>query len=799
MAVGAGGGRRADAAVLAVFALLSVVMTWPLAAHLGSRVAGDPHDTLYSLYALSWSYKALTGGGSFWDANIFHPHSGVLAYGDPLLGLTLLGAPIRLLTSNTTLVFNILFLLSFWLCAAGAYALARRLSGSRPAAVLAGLIFAFCPYRFAHISHLEILYFAWIPFTLLFMHRFFDKPTWGNTLGMAAGYVLQVLCCAYYGAFFTILAGLLAVAETLRTKLWRQGRVWIRAAAFVGLVAACLGPYLVPFLKVHARMMFLRPRWEVLHYSAQLQHYLAVPPWNRLWGRLLGGLGGVEWQHFPGLAAVALSVWGWIQLRLRAAGRPLPDRADRHRVLWAVWDAFNAGQAGLIVFLAFRPGFSASLGDLRITGRRIEDPLTLLIVSLAARAACDPRLRDRLVRIFKAAPRTARIYAAIGGLAFILSLGPSIRFFGSKILTGPYEWLYAWIPGFQGLRASNRFSILVVLALAVFSAYAAAHGLRRWKGKGASWAVAGLAAWILIESWAVPLPLSKIPRADEIPAIYGAVSRLPEGASLVEVPMPFRDSEEFRDAWPVYYSSFHGRKLVNGYSGYAPPAYRVVREAMRRLPNRDAFDLLERLGVGYIVAHVGTMPPAEQADFLRAMVRHRHRADPMAEVNGSILYRILPWAEAHAEPEPALRPVGDKRLWKGRSSLNPDSFGLAFDGRLDTLWTTGYPQMRGESVQIDLGREERFSRVELRQGDAPLSYPRSFRIESSLDGREWTALDSGQDYFPAIDMAAVRNWRSYRSIVSRVTCEARFLRLILTEPHADQYHWSIAEIDLYGE
>lgn len=263
--------------------------------------------------------------------------------------------------------------------------------------------------------------------------------------------------------------------------------------------------------------------------------------------------------------------------------------------------------------------------------------------------------------------------------------------------------------------------------------------------------------------------------------------------------MPSADGEEFREAWPVYYASFHGRKLVNGYSGYAPPAYRVVREAMGRLPDRRVFDLLERLGVDYLLAHVGRMPETQRADFLRTMLRHRNRADPVAEADGSILYRILPWAEAHAEPDPARRFVGDKRLWRGRAGRNPEAIGRAFDGRPDTLWTNGYPQERGESIDIDLGRVERFSRIELRQGEAPLAYPRSFRVESSLDGREWTLLDEGRNFFPALDRSAVEDWKSYRSVVSRVPGAARFLRIVLTEPHAGRYHWSIAEIDLYGE
>jgi len=632
--------------------------------------------------------------------------------------------------------------------------------------------------------------------------QFFDRPSWGNTLGLAAGYVLQVLCCAYYGAFFTVAAGLLALAETLRTGLWRRKKFWILAGVFAAVSAACLAPYLLPFLGIHSRMLFLRPRWEVLYYSAELQHYLAVPAWNRLWGPWLGRLGGVEWQHFPGLAAIALSAWGFLRLRRRSASslQPVrPSHPGRSRLGYAFWNAANAGLAGLVAFLAFRPGFSARWIGIKVSGRRIEDPLLLLAVSLGLRLACDPGWREALARRIRALPRPARAYVLMGGTAFVFSLGPEIRLLGRKILTGPYQALYQWVPGFRGLRAANRFSVLVVLSLALFAAYAVADALRRKPGRKGAWVVAPLAAWILVESWAVPLPLSKIPGRSEIPAIYRAVAALPEGASLLEIPMPTADSEEYREAWPVYYSMFHGRKLVNGYSGYAPPVYRVVRQAMRRFPDKPSFDLLERLGIGYILVRTGDMSEAGRRDFLRAMLLHRRRADPVAEADGSILYRILPWVEAHSEPEPALAPVGDKRSWKGRSSLNPGSIGLAFDGRIDTYWTNGFPQSRDEIVQIDLGREERFDRVVLAQGDRPLSYPRNFVVETSLDGREWSRLDGEEEAFPMLDAATAEQWKTYRIVASRVPGTARYLRIRLTITYEAAFHWSIAEIDLYRE
>jgi hypothetical protein len=546
-------------------------------------------------------------------------------------------------------------------------------------------------------------------------------------------------------------------------------------------------------------MHFIRPPWEVEFYSAQLQHYLAVPPWNHVWGGLFGRLGGVEWQLFPGLAAIVLTAWGLARLARKASSLALPPPTDRYRVFFALWNGINAALLLIVGFLAIRPTFSSTLAGFKLSGRRIEDPLSLLILSFAGLLVADRRFRGRLARLVRTASAPARCFAAAGAAAWLLSFGPSIRIFGRKILTGPYAWVYKWLPGFQSLRAASRFSVLVILCLAIFSAYALADWLRSRPGGRRIWIVAGLAVLVLFESWSGPLPMSSIPLGSGVPAIYRAVAALPDDASLVEIPMPTRDDEEWKDAWPVYYSTFHWKHLVNGYSGYAPPAYRIVREAMEGFPNMESLDLLESLQVGYVLAHVGAMPADRRALFLRRMVKHRSRADPVAEADGSILYRILPWAANHDPGDPALHSVGDKSIWRGRASLNAASIGLAFDGRPETYWSTGFPQQRGDFVRIDLGRIESFRQIVLRQQNRPLSYPRNFDVETSLDGVVWTRLDFGRNYFPILKKSEVEDLSMVRSVVSRVQAKARFLRITLTESHPSGHHWAIAEIDLLDE
>lgn len=76
---------RARAAAIACGAalLLAVVMTWPLAAGLGRLGRTTTMDGLYGVWNVAWVAHALvTAPTTLFDANIFYPHRGTLAYSE---------------------------------------------------------------------------------------------------------------------------------------------------------------------------------------------------------------------------------------------------------------------------------------------------------------------------------------------------------------------------------------------------------------------------------------------------------------------------------------------------------------------------------------------------------------------------------------------------------------------------------------------------------------------------------------------------------------------------------------------
>src|SRR5258706_14516897 len=109
--------------------------------------------------------------------------------------------PVYWVSGNPWLTLNVVMLVAFasaYLCA---YLLLRYLTGDRRAAAAGAVVYAFCPYVMAHLSHIQLLFTGGIPLSLLMLHRAADRPSprRGVALGLALG--AQGVSCSYYGVF----------------------------------------------------------------------------------------------------------------------------------------------------------------------------------------------------------------------------------------------------------------------------------------------------------------------------------------------------------------------------------------------------------------------------------------------------------------------------------------------------------------------------------------------------------------------------------------------------------------------
>jgi len=791
-------------AAFLVFAFLAIAMTFPLVFHMSERIPGDLEDPLYNVWVMAHNIqKAFEGGRGLWNTNAFYPHQGTLLYADAIMALSAFAWPLSALSGSILFAYNGLFIFSFFLSAAGMFLLVDHLLRDRMAAFLAGLVFAFFPYNFAHLTHLELLFYGWMPFCLLFLHRYFETFKGRDLFIASAFFIVQTLSCAYYGLFFGLALAVLVPVFAFKSGTWREPRFYVHAAACIGLCAAILLPVFVPYIQVHRKMAFKRTPEAVALHSAQLQHFLSVPPGNVLLGRWTSGWGNQEMQIFPGITILAGLGWGWVRRR-RMARRIHPVRP-----LWAFWDLMNVSFALLILYVAQTGGFDWHAGFFRVSMHRLRNPLLLWGASLAARIILDPRLRIQLRNAFRTTSLTPtesrgrrfifRTYAVLACAAALLCLGPQIRLFDAPLIPGPFGILYDWVPGFDGVRAASRFAVIMMVGSCVVGGWAAAAFLKaRPRGTARSALAFGLGIFILIEYASVPLPLAFVGGNEAVPSIYRDVASLPDKAALIELPMPQPLEKKGSEALYMYHSIFHGKRLVNGYSGYTPPGSIIVNRAMDRFPSRSSLDFLKSLDVDYILVHTRGFRAPKGREIVRGLAGFPLRAELIANRDGDFLYRIKPWQVEADEERRGFEEIGRRDLWKAWTRENIALARLAFDGDLETGWATDGPQRPKDFFLLDIGRVVSIDRIEFLLNRRPLTFPRSFRVSASVDSMEWIHLGEHPYYFPFLRPETIEDFSRYGVNLAVEPTALRYLRLTLTGAHPTR-PWSIQEIRLFRD
>lgn len=197
----------------------------------------DRGDPLFSMWRMGWvAHQIIADPAHLFDANTFHPEPGTLTYSDSMLLPALMGAPLVWLGVPIAVAYTVVFLASLLLSGVATYCLARVLSLPRGPSWIAALIFALCPYRMEHYSHLELQVAQWMPLTLLAAHRLLATGRRRYLAYLALALGAQWYSSMYYGVFLTIYAG---VFVCVLAPAWRTG--WRRWAASIGCLLLGVG------------------------------------------------------------------------------------------------------------------------------------------------------------------------------------------------------------------------------------------------------------------------------------------------------------------------------------------------------------------------------------------------------------------------------------------------------------------------------------------------------------------------------------------------------------------------------
>ena len=205
------------------------------------------------------------------------------------------------------------------------------------------------------------------------------------------------------------------------------------------------------------------------------------------------------------------------------------------------------------------------------------------------------------------------------GVSFVLSLGLNFDLFGWK----PWLTISKHVPGFGQIRSVFRFGYFAQVGVVLLAAVgvdglwsllsrwrdrvswsAGAGRLWRWSCRGFQGAVLIFGLLATLDPWP-PSPLMGVVPDLEITEPW--VNHLANAADRsAAICLPMAGGDDVRDyeitaEW-MFLGTYHGLPLVNGYSGFFPPAYFATRNRMlTEGMTSEELDTLVSAGVRWII------------------------------------------------------------------------------------------------------------------------------------------------------------------------------------------------------
>jgi hypothetical protein len=345
---------RRTAWVLVAYLALTLVMTYPTITHFLSAIPGDSFDGWQNFWNLWWVRQAVLveHRSPFFTDMLYYPTGVSLLFHtlNPFNGFTFL--PVQL-AAGLFAAYNSVVFFSFAVGGLGGYLLTRYTLRRTPepartwAAFLAGAIYTFSPFHFAHLlGHMQVLSLEWIPFYVLYLWRAVDhtQPTrvvataihqnthpsslvprpsspqgmwlpWRDTVLSAFFLILIGLCDWYFVLYCLLFTALVWLYLLWHRRLTMRVIAW--TAAVGGLFALVLSPLLWPMILETRRFDFMVPPPEHVYIlSADLLAFLTPNEFHPVWGQAAARLGAhlvspvSEHTVFVGYVPLLLGLWG---------------------------------------------------------------------------------------------------------------------------------------------------------------------------------------------------------------------------------------------------------------------------------------------------------------------------------------------------------------------------------------------------------------------------------------------------------------------------------------------------------
>jgi hypothetical protein len=522
--------------IVALYAILTLVLTYPLVTHFSTHVMGtdiwafDEYTFIWNTWWFRYALLNLNSNPLF-SGHIFYPLGISLVLYTYNMFNALLSLPLQPFLplpaiANLMNVFALTFsgygtyLLVYYVLRQNSEADRMSVRGAKCAAFLAGLVYAFGSYHFiyAALGHYDMVSTQWIPFYVLFLIKTLQERQWRNAVLAGVFATLAMLCEMIFGVFLAFLTVIIVAFAG-----WRRLLTLELAKRFGLLLLTCLvtySPIGYPILREFFKGEYALEGWG---HSEKL----LVDLFGFTTPTALHPLFGTDWTQ-----------------ELTAVREGTARFADVNTV-FVGW-------------------------------------LVLILAILAA------------VRYWKIAKAWV-VGALVSG---VLAMGPLLHINGRSVfdLDGllvnvplPFVILH-YVPVVKANRVPNRFSAMLMLCLAVLVGFAVQALLRRLKrGRLVLGVSAVLACVVLFEYLAVPVPLTDA----TVPEWYETLAQEPGDFSILEFPLGWRNSFGVfgvERTQAQYYQTTHHKRLPSGNISRNPP-FKI--DYFRRLPIFDSIARVE--------------------------------------------------------------------------------------------------------------------------------------------------------------------------------------------------------------
>jgi hypothetical protein len=297
------GGAAAD---LALFVVLAIGQTWPLASDPGHLSRNDNGDTVLNEWVLAWvAHQAPRDPLHLYDANNFYPERDTLAYAEAMIPQSALAAPFLWLGASPVLAYNIVLIAGFALSGWAMCLVVTRWTGDWAAGLVSGMLFAFNAHTLTRLPHMQAQHVEFIPLALFALDALLARPSARQAVRLALWFTLQALTSVYLLVMmtFAMMAGAVARPEAWAGRRFTQ---IAPAAAIAGALAVvALAPFMLPYWHVYHDQGLTRSIEDATFFAATWQNYLSTP------SRLHSAWMGDQWSSFspslfPGFLGLAL-------------------------------------------------------------------------------------------------------------------------------------------------------------------------------------------------------------------------------------------------------------------------------------------------------------------------------------------------------------------------------------------------------------------------------------------------------------------------------------------------------------